>query len=262
MTVVADLTGKAALVTGASRGIGAAAAHALRALGAEVIGISRAPYGERPADESDHGVHRISGDVGDWTSIEPAVQRALDGHPQIDVLVNCAGVPGRRVPIWELEPDLFRRALAVNTLGPFHLMKLLLPGMIERRSGVVINVGSGAATRPRPTRAMYGTTKAALEHMTLAVAEEVAESGVRVYAFHPGMVDTALFASTRTSAAALEEVAEARRTGELQDPAEPAAAIAFLATPAGAVWRDVAFPWRDPVIRAQMRKLPGFPATV
>jgi NAD(P)-dependent dehydrogenase (short-subunit alcohol dehydrogenase family) len=267
MTVVTDLTGKVALVTGASRGIGAATVRALQALGAEVIGVSRAPYGEQPdapdqAEASDHRVHRISGDVGDWASIEPAVKRALAEHPHVDILVNCAGVPGRRVPVWELEPDLFRRALAVNTLGPFHLMKLLLPGMIERRSGVVINVVSGAATRPRPTRAMYGTSKAALEHMTFAVADEVTEAGVRVYAFHPGMVDTALFASTRTSAAARAEVAEARRTGELQEPAEPAAAIAFLATPAGADWRDVAFPWRDPVIRAQMRELPGFPTIV
>ena len=134
MTVVTGLTGSVALVTGASRGIGAATVRALQALGAEVIGVSRAPYGERSAGASDHKVHRISGDVGDWLSIEPAVQRALAEHPHVDILVNCAGVPGRRVPVWELEPDVFRRALAVNTLGPFHLMKLLLPGMIERQS--------------------------------------------------------------------------------------------------------------------------------
>ena len=120
----------------------------------------------------------------------------------------------------------------VNTFGPFYLMKLILPGMVTRRDGVVVNIVSGAAERPRPNRAMYGSQKAATEHMTLAVAQEVAGYGIRVYAFHPGPVDTALFASSRTA----EEMDRARAGSDsaddpgLQDPAEPAAALAWLAS--------------------------------
>jgi NAD(P)-dependent dehydrogenase (short-subunit alcohol dehydrogenase family) len=251
------LSGCTALVTGASRGIGEATVTALRRLGAEVVAASRHPFGQNA--HADPGVHCLSMDVADWDSVRDGLAPILARFGRLDIVVNAAGIPGKRILTWELEPELFRQALAVNTLGPFHVMKMGLPGMVERGQGVVVNIVSGAAGRPRPTRAMYGTSKAALEHLTLAVSSEVADAGVRVYAFHPGMVDTELYRSTRTSPAEVREIERARSTGELQHPSHPAAAIAFLASPAGEALTDVVVPWRDPGRRALIAALPGFP---
>jgi NAD(P)-dependent dehydrogenase (short-subunit alcohol dehydrogenase family) len=255
----ARLDGRTALVTGASRGIGAATVVALRRLGAEVIAVSRAPFADEP--DPTPAVHRVSADVGDWASVSAALGKVHADHPVIDVLVNNAGMPGKRVPVWELDPELMHTTIAVNTLGPFHLARLVLPGMVERGFGVVIVVVSGAANRPRPRRAMYGSSKAASEHLTMALAQEAADFGVRVHAFHPGPVDTALFAASRTSAEAQADLDQQLRTGTrvMQAPEEPAAALAWLASPAGAVWTDVVVPWREPEIRARIRSLPGFP---
>jgi len=255
-----DLSGRTALVTGASRGIGAATVRALRARGAAVVAISRDPFAAQP--DPDPYVHRVSADVGDWTSIRAAVTAILVDHPTIDVLVNNAGMPGMRAPVWDLDIERFRTAAMVNTFGPFYLMKLILPGMISRRGGTVVNVVSGAAQRPQPTRSMYGSQKAACEHMTIAAAAEVADFGIRVHAFHPGQVDTALFASSR-SAAEVDEARAQYAAGDengLQDPAEPAAALAWLASPAGAAWTDVVLPWRDVSVRAALRARPDFVA--
>jgi 3-oxoacyl-[acyl-carrier protein] reductase len=251
------LSGYTALVTGASRGIGEATVTALRQLGAEVVAASRAPFGQ--GVNADPGVHRVSMDVADWDSVRGGLAPILARFGRLDIVINAAGLPGKRVLTWELEPELFRQALAVNTLGPFHVMKMVLPRMVECGQGVVVNLVSGAAARPRPTRAMYGTSKAGLEHLTLAVSSEVADAGVRMYAFHPGMVDTKLYRSTRTSPTDLLEIERARGTGELQHPSHPAAAIAFLATPAGQALSDVVVPWRDLERRALITALPGFP---
>jgi NAD(P)-dependent dehydrogenase (short-subunit alcohol dehydrogenase family) len=251
--MAAELSGRTVLITGASRGIGAATVRAVRTLGAEVVAISRKPYADDP--DPDPYVHRVNADVGDWDSVRTAVDAVLTDHPTIDVLVNNAGAPGFRAPLWELDVELFHRTAQVNTFGPFYLMKLILPGMVARAGGVVVNVVSGAANRPRPTRAMYGSQKAACEHLTLAVAQEVAGHGIRVYAFHPGPVDTALFASSRGD----DELNRLRAEPELQDPAEPAAALAWLASPAGVAWTDVVVPWRDPEVRASLWARPDFP---
>ena len=252
-----SLRGRTALVTGASRGIGAATVRALRERGADVVALSKPPFAGEP--DPDPGVHRYNADVGDWSSVSAAVGSVLDDHPRIDVLVNNAGMAGVRAPVWELDVDAYRERAMVNTFGPFYLMRLVMPGMVDRRDGVVLNVVSGAADRPRPTRGMYGSLKAATEHLTRAVAQEAAEFGIRVYALHPGPVDTALFASSR-SASELAELRSGNGGSPLQDPAEPAAALAWLASPAGAAWTDVVVPWRDPETRAVLRARPDFGA--
>jgi NAD(P)-dependent dehydrogenase (short-subunit alcohol dehydrogenase family) len=142
-------------------------------------------------------------------------------------------------------------------------MKVVLPGMIERGSGVVINVSSGAAERPQPRRSMYGTSKAALDHLTKAVAMETAPLGVRVYGIHPGPIDTELFRLSRTDPLNTPEE-QARidamwESGKVRRPEELAATLAWLATPAGAAWDDVMVTWRNPATRDRLRALPGHP---
>ncbi|MGE5156118.1 MAG: SDR family NAD(P)-dependent oxidoreductase [Betaproteobacteria bacterium] len=252
----ADLSGRIALITGASRGIGAATVRALRARGAEVVALSRHPFAQEA--DTDPGVHRYSADVGDWESVSAVLSRVLADHPVIDVLVNNAGMPGMRAPVWEWDVQAYRRAAMVNTFGPVYVMRLVMPGMVARADGVVINVVSGAADRPRPTRGMYGSQKAATEHLTRVVAQEAAEHRVRVHAFHPGPVDTALFASSRSEAELARLRAGAGDEPPLQAPAEPAAALAWLASPAGSAWTDVVVAWRDPRIRAALQARPDF----
>jgi 3-oxoacyl-[acyl-carrier protein] reductase len=260
------MDGEVALVTGASRGIGLATARALAARGAKVIAVSRfiSPVGEKDGkSEFDLGFDRVTADVGDWTSIEPALTGVLERVDRVDVLVNCAGVRGSRGPISDFDPEDFRQTLAINTLGPFHLIKLVLPGMVERASGVIINISSGAGHRPRPHRSMYGTSKAALDHMSQAVAVEVKDLGVRVHVFHPGPVDTALFNTSRNDPSNSQEerdAMEARiRSGELQSPEEPAAALAWLASSDGTAFKEVIVPWNDRERRASIRVLAGLP---
>jgi NAD(P)-dependent dehydrogenase (short-subunit alcohol dehydrogenase family) len=256
LTSAHRLDGRVALVAGGSRGIGRASARALAARGARVIALARTLYAPEAAapggDDLDQRIQGAVADVGDWRSVEPAVAAVIERYGRVDVLINSAGIPGARAPVWQLEPEAFQRALAVNILGPFHLMKLLLPGMIQRGTGVVINVSSGAAARPRPRRAMYGTSKAALDHLTLAVA----------HVFYPGPVDTDLFRASQSDPhAGAEERARTAariRAGELQEPEEPAAALAWLATAAGAAFAEVVVPWRDLQVRQRLRAMPGF----
>jgi len=253
------LSGAVALITGGSRGIGRATATALTNVGARVVELSRS--GSAIVTERGSWIDHVACDVGDRNSIHEAVAHVLEVYSHIDVLINNAGIRGERARLWELDPEDFERALSINLMGPFLTMRDVIPSMIDRRSGVIINVTSGAAERPRPRRSMYGTSKAALDHLTLSLATEVAEFGIRVHAFHPGPVNTALFnASAQDPKNTPEELAavEARfRAGEVQRPEEPGAALAWLATPSGALHTDTVVAWSNPKRRAEIRTMAG-----
>ena len=254
-----SLEGRIAVVTGGSRGIGLATARALAGRGATVITLSSNESSHSPADREWGVVDHLVADVADWESMRGAFSAVLDRFERIDFLANNAGVRGIRGPLWELDPEDYRRTLAVNTMGAIHGMKLALPSMIEQRSGVIVNTSSGAARRPRPSRSMYGASKAALDHLTLAVAQEVAEFGIRVHAFHSGPVDTALFKAARDDPGATQEELDALdarySSGGVQPPEDVGAVISWLATPAGAAFGEVIVPWRDLDQRAAIREM-------
>jgi NAD(P)-dependent dehydrogenase (short-subunit alcohol dehydrogenase family) len=245
-----------AVVTGGSRGIGAATVSALRAAGATVIAVARPPFGDTPS--GDVGIHRVGADVTEWSAVRDALGGAIERTGPVDILVNAAGIAGVRAPIWELDVEQMQSSIAVNLLAAFYTMKVVLPVMADRSQGVVVNIVSGAAHRPRAGRAMYGTAKSALEHLTQVAAAEVTEAGVRVYAFHPGQVDTELYRASRRSGAGLRELEAAQRSGELQQPVEPAAAIAFLASDDAVDVTDVVVPWRDRAYRDSLRSRADF----
>jgi NAD(P)-dependent dehydrogenase (short-subunit alcohol dehydrogenase family) len=256
-----SLRGKVALVTGGSRGIGLATALALVDHGATVVTVSASAVA---ADGIDERIDRhLVVDVSDFPAMETAVAEVLDRHQRIDVLINNAGVRGVRGPITDLRSQDYLRTLQVNLLGPFHGMKLVLPNMLERGEGVIVNTSSGAGSRPRPQRSMYGSSKAALDHLSISVANEVAPLGVRVYSFHPGPTDTVLFNGARYDAAtpADIEALDARfAAGEVQAPSELGEAIAWLATPSGAAFPEVIVPWSKPDKRAEIRAIAGLVA--
>jgi NAD(P)-dependent dehydrogenase (short-subunit alcohol dehydrogenase family) len=192
-------------------------------------------------------------DVSDPEAVHDACERARGLLGTIDVLVNNAGVPGPEGPAWEVDPRDAQLCLAVNTLGPFHLMHEVLPSMVSQGRGVVINVSSGAAERPKAGKAWYGASKAALDHLVLAAVLELAGTGVRIHGIHPGPVDTALNHSNR------------RGDGDrsrLRPPSEVASLITWLSSREAAEVVEPLVRWREAEVKARFRAMPGFPAPV
>jgi NAD(P)-dependent dehydrogenase (short-subunit alcohol dehydrogenase family) len=260
-----SLAGQVALVTGASRGIGRATALALAERGADLVLLARSaePLESLASAVRARGRRALAlpADVAEWSSVERAVQAALEQLGQIDVLLNNAALLGPLGYIWELQSGPFREMLLVNVLGPLHLARAVLPGMVERRRGVVINVSSGAARRVTVARAGYGTSKAALNHFTNVLAAEAQPFGIRVHAFYPGLVDTDMQATLQAGVGLPEAVRaeyQARAAeGQTQSPEQPAAVLAWMASPAGASWPEVLLSWSEPATRERLANAVG-----
>jgi NAD(P)-dependent dehydrogenase (short-subunit alcohol dehydrogenase family) len=175
------LLGQVALATGDGRGIGRAVARALAAAGATVAAVARSPdqLAETVALVTARGGHARAypADVTDraaLTRVVEAVERELGA---VDLLVNNAGVGGPTGPTWEADPDEWCRCVEVNLCGPLLSCRLVLPGMVARRHGRVINVASGVGTRPIPHLSAYSASKAALIRLTETLAAEAADHG-------------------------------------------------------------------------------------
>jgi NAD(P)-dependent dehydrogenase (short-subunit alcohol dehydrogenase family) len=190
------LAGQVSLVTGGGRGIGRAMALALASAGASVGVVARS------ADELDETVHMIQHAAGtavavavDVTEAE-AVQRAaaevVDALGPIDLLVNNAGVNRVFGPLWEVDLDDWWNDVTVNLLGPALCSKAVLPSMIARGRGRIVNVSSGTAGRPFPYNSSYAASKAALVRFTDCLAAEVEGYGIKVFALGPGNVETSI----------------------------------------------------------------------
>ena len=184
-----DLTGKTALVTGASRGIGKAIAIALGRSGAAVGVVARATDEHRfklpgTVDETARLIESAGGRAaaipGDLTSnaeVDRVVDAAFDRLGPIDILVNNAAIDFL-TPFLEVSRKRFDLMLGLNLLAPFWLAKRLVPGMVERGGGYVLNVSSQAALRQFTGGLTYGMTKAALERFTMGLAAELEGKGV------------------------------------------------------------------------------------
>ncbi len=257
------LEGQVCLVTGAARGIGRATALALAERGADVALFGRSLAGvERAADEARALSSRalaVEADVADWPSVERAVARTLEAFGRVDVLVNNAGTHGQFGYVWELDSQPFRDTLMTNVLGPFHLVRAVVPGMVERRSGVVVNVSSGVAQAATVARSAYATSKAGLDHFSRILAAEAQPFGVRVHVFYPGFVDTPGQAGLRVAPGLPEslraEFAARKSQGLLQRPESPASGIAWLASPGGAAWPELLLNWADAGHRQRISEL-------
>ena len=168
-----------AVVTGGSRGIGKAIADALRASGAAVTTFDRS-----------HGV-----DVTERNTVETAF---ADLGP-VDLLVNNAGTMDAIGPAWQVDPDDWRRDIETSLFGAFNCSRAVLPGMVERGTGRIVNVSSGVATRAYPHASAYAAAKAALRSFTQSLAAETAEHGIAVFAISPGFVWTEMTERLRDS---------------------------------------------------------------
>ena len=191
-----DLSGQVALVTGGGRGIGRALAQGLASAGATVAVAARTE--EQIAEtvaliESAGGrASSFPADVAERVAVERLVTDVERQLGPVDLLVNNAGVAGAPSRDWEVDPDRWWRTIEVNVRGPFLCSRAVLPGMVARRRGRIVNVSSSSAELPSPYMSSYGASKAALTHMTSSLAAATREYGISVFAYGPGLVRTAM----------------------------------------------------------------------
>jgi NAD(P)-dependent dehydrogenase (short-subunit alcohol dehydrogenase family) len=184
------LTGRVALVTGAGRGLGYAVARGLAAHGARVVAVARSAPElaqlARTIEAEGGAVDTIQANLAVESEIETLAHSALSQHGRIDVLVNNAAVL-RTKPFSDLTPAEFEDTLAVNLLAPVRLTRALLPAMLTQGRGAIINVTSAAGNTPYQDEVDYCASKYGLEGFSLALALELAGSGVSVNLLAPGM---------------------------------------------------------------------------
>ncbi|HET7690825.1 MAG TPA: SDR family NAD(P)-dependent oxidoreductase [Nocardioidaceae bacterium] len=226
----ADFRGRRAVVTGAGSGIGLEIATGLLARGADVIAI------DLTTDALPDDVVRLQADVSDVSSIRAALESVADRGP-IDTLFNNAGI-GSTKSVVDCELDEWERVFGVNVRGTYLMCKAVLPSMLERGFGVIVNTASAAGLIGLPDRAAYCASKGAVIALTKQIAVQWAAHGIRCNSICPGTVDSPWVARLLDEA----EDPAARRTqlvgrqpmGRLGTPAEVAAAALYLASDAAA----------------------------
>jgi len=232
------LKGKVAVVTGGGRGIGRNIAIAYGREGAAVVIAARSRSEiEATAREIEAAGARslaVECDVTRYDDAERLIQRAHERFEAVDILVNAAGVQGPIGGLAENDPEEWRRAVMVNLVGVFHCCRAVLPLMIARKHGRIINLSGGGSVSPRPFFTAYGASKAAVARLTESLAAELLPDNIQVNTMAPGATPTRM----------LEEIArgardaaphEARQAEEILksggiDMARQAALAVFLAS--------------------------------
>jgi NAD(P)-dependent dehydrogenase (short-subunit alcohol dehydrogenase family) len=233
------LRGKVALVTGASRGIGRAIAAAYVQNGASVFICGRNAKDVEAAlsemQQTGESVDGVAGDVGSAEDVERIVGKAVQRFGAIDVLVNNASILGPRVPIANYPLDAWNEVMRINLTGLFLITRAVLPIMLGRRKGSIINVTSGVGRRGKARWGAYAVSKAGLECLTQVLADEVSEAGLRVNSVNP--------AATRTRMRA--EAYPAEDPVVLPEPDEITSVFVYLASDASAGVTGQALEARD-----------------
>jgi NAD(P)-dependent dehydrogenase (short-subunit alcohol dehydrogenase family) len=197
---VGELSGQVALVTGASTGIGRHLAHGLAARGATVVGLARSADRLAAAmDEVAAGTGArtlaVPADVTDRAAVEAAVARVREELGEVDLLVNNAGLmDAAEVPVWEADPDEWWKVVESHVRGPHLLMTVVVPGMVARGSGRVVDLASGLSTYGAPIYTAYSVGKTGLMRLTESLTAGLAGTGVHAFDVAPGVVRTAMTA--------------------------------------------------------------------
>jgi len=241
---LSDLTGKTALVTGASRGIGAATAQLLARRGAHVIISSRR---QDACDAVAAGIRAAGGvasafaaHIGEQASIEQLFRRIGEHGFAVDILVNNAATNPYFGPMLDMDLAAFDKTVEVNIRGYFYTTLLAARGMRDR-GGAIVNVASVNGRRAAPGQGAYSMTKAAILSMTEGFAKELAAHGIRVNAVLPGITQTKFATALTQNPKILEPLLRMVPLGRVAQPEEIAPMIAFLCSPAASYITGASF---------------------
>ena len=235
------LDGQVALVTGAGRGIGRAIALALSDAGAAVAVCARSQgqvsgVAQAIADRNGRAL-AVRCDVCDRREVEDMVSAVEAGMGPVDLLVNNAAQSGPIGPLAATDPDEWWQALEVNVRGPLYCARAVLPGMLDRDHGRIVNISSGAGFAAFPMLSAYVVSKAALYRLSESIAAETRGHGVKVFAINPGLVRTAMSErGLSCGEPSVEQFFKDGFAGNYDIPAEAAATlVAYLASGAADV---------------------------
>jgi len=248
-----DLTGKSVLITGASRGIGAAAALALGAAGAGVMLMARdGRLAARVAGQvvAAGGVaDAVACDVTDYEALERVVAATKRRFGSLDVLVNNAGVIEPIGMLADTDPAVWARSIETNLVAAYYAIRAVLPEMVAAGGGTIVNVSWGAGGRPLAGWSAYCAGKAGLHMLTRSVALEYGNKGIRVFGFQPGTTDTDMHVAIRASG--LNPISKIPRE-QLTPVTLPAAAIVYLCSPAAEDLAGHEFSLKDEAFRSRL----------
>ncbi|WP_457330755.1 SDR family NAD(P)-dependent oxidoreductase [Rhizobacter sp. P5_C2] len=226
-----DLDGRVAIVTGGAQGIGYATAQRMLRSGAKVIVwdidealLARSNEALRPLGPVAAQIVELS----DEASVRRAADAAIAQWGQVDVLVNNAGITGGNGTTWELAPEVWRRVIEVNLIAPYLTCRALVPHMIGRGYGRIVNIASVAGKEGNPNASHYSASKAGLIALTKSLAKELATKGVIVNAVAPAAAKTAIF-ETMTQAH-IDFMLSKIPMGRFLEVDEAAAMIAWLSS--------------------------------
>lgn len=200
---MADLNGKTALITGASRGLGEGVARALAEQGVAVMLVARdgAAVAAVAQQITANGgkAAALAVDVSDYAATERLVAETRARFGGLDILINNAGVIEPIAEIASSDPAVWAKNITINLIGPYNAVRAALPGMLAAGGGTVINVSSGAAYRPLEGWSAYCSAKAGLAMFSNAIALETKGRDIRVFGFSPGTIDTEMQVKIRAS---------------------------------------------------------------
>jgi NAD(P)-dependent dehydrogenase (short-subunit alcohol dehydrogenase family) len=230
-----ELKGRTAIVTGATAGIGWAVTQALVAEGVRVAGIARSSEAlARAQSEMKDAFVAVQADVGDRTELADGLDAAIRQLGRVDILVNNAGF-GARGDVVSTDLAAWDRTIDVNLTAPFLAAQIVIPVMLSRGGGTIVNVASAGGIVAIPDRAAYCAAKAGLIALTRSIAVDFARSGVRANCVAPGTIETEWIGRLTTGLPDAEAQLEAFRRRQiverLGEPSEIADAVVYLASP-------------------------------
>ncbi len=245
-----DMNGKTVVITGASRGIGAAAVRTFAAAGANVALLARTgdAIGAIAREIGDRAL-AVTCDVSSWSQVKAAVDQAAWRFGGIDVLVNNAGVIEPISMLRKSDPAAWSKAFDINLKGVYHGMRAVVPLMRERGSGTVLTVGSGAAHNALEGWSHYCASKAAVHMMTKALHKEEARAGVRAMTLSPGTVATEMQREIKVSGV---NPVSAMKWEDHISPDWPAQALLWMCSPEADDFLGGEVVLNDPHIRARV----------
>ena len=224
-----DFGGQTAVVTGGAQGIGRAVAERLARAGARlVLWDLDGDLAAATAGEIGDGTLSAAVDVGDWTSVEAARDRALEETGRIDVLVHSAGIAGPNAPVETYDVEAFAQIQRVNVMGTFHANRAVVPAMKAQGYGRIVNIASVAGKEGNPNASAYSASKAAVIALTKSLGKELADIDVAVNCVTPAAARTRIFdqMSEEFIAYMLSKIPR----GRFLEPAEAAEMIAWIAS--------------------------------